>query len=327
MRRVSLPFPPLSSGQEALAAISALVPDLASWDGETEQLCFFDLETTGLSGGAGTLAFLAAFGRFKREGGALNLSVEQYLLLDYPGEADFIEAILSQFQAKDAASQYIVSYNGKSFDSQILNNRCLMNGFKTPSYRHADLLYPARRLWKRLLPSCSQGTIESLVLGLDRSGDIPGAEAPDIWFHFLKTGETDALLGICEHNMRDIYGLARIFALFMAIAEDPFTAFSRYHYDMEHMALYWRSFMLHRGDEYSDICRHLLEDAAKRGGERAAIALAIDYEWRLQNPAAALEVVEALLSRPGLEAQSAEKIRLRQKRLLKKLGLFAIIAV
>jgi uncharacterized protein YprB with RNaseH-like and TPR domain len=224
-------------------------------------LLFFDLETTGLSGGAGTIAFLAAFGRLipmdnsaivsspiKPENSQcrFRLIITQYLLLDYPGEYDFVEAMVAEFKLKNnefkpgiKSAFTMISYNGKSFDSQILKTRCLMNGISQPEYLHADLLHPSRRLWKSLLPDCSQGTIETVIFGIDRTGDIPGAMAPDIWFSFLKTGDISPLMGICEHNLMDISGLARIFSAMAGIAADPFSAMNNIKFDIEALALCW----------------------------------------------------------------------------------------
>jgi hypothetical protein len=115
-----------------------------------------------------------------------------------------------------------------------------MNGMTPPVYHHADLLHPARRLWKRVLPGCSQAEIETRVLGLDRSGDTPGALAPDIWFSFLKSGAFDALLGVCDHNQKDIFGLASILALLVRIAVAPLETLELYPYDLEGLALRWR---------------------------------------------------------------------------------------
>jgi len=227
---------PFNSRKELPAALAILVPDLARQPlPAPEDFLFFDLETTGLSGGAGTVAFLAAFGRFVPGG---KLRITQYLLLDYPGENDFLDAVLGEFKNKKSV---IVSYNGKCFDSQILKTRCLMNRIKPPEYFHADLLHPARRLWKNLIIDCSQGSVETRILGLDRSGDIPGALAPEIWFEFLKTGETERLLGICDHNIADITGLSSILAAMVSIASDPFSCDCRY--DLERLALYWRGFL------------------------------------------------------------------------------------
>ncbi|MDR1840142.1 MAG: ribonuclease H-like domain-containing protein, partial [Treponema sp.] len=169
-------------------ALEVVVPDLSGRNlPQPEDFLFFDLETTGLSGGAGTVAVLAAFGKPLPKD---KLIVTQYLLLDYPGEDDFLENVLNEFKKPQSV---IVTYNGKCFDSQILKTRCLMNGIKPPEYHHADLLHPARRLWKNIIHDCSQASIETRILGLDRSDDIPGALAPEIWFEFLKTGRTERL--------------------------------------------------------------------------------------------------------------------------------------
>ncbi|MDR0388096.1 MAG: ribonuclease H-like domain-containing protein, partial [Treponema sp.] len=80
-------------------SLGILIPDLHRYTPGTAgpgDLLFFDLETTGLSSGAGTVAFLAAFGRMVP--GNPNLEVTQYLLLDYPGEDDFLEAALAEFR-------------------------------------------------------------------------------------------------------------------------------------------------------------------------------------------------------------------------------------
>ena len=217
-------------------AAGAVMPGIGA---AYENLLFFDLETTGLSGGAGTVAFLAAFGRLvfekkaSRTASVYTLKITQYLLLDYPGENDFIAALLSEF----ADNTVMVSYNGKTFDSQILKTRCLMNGIKPPEYRHADLLHPARRLWKKILPDCSQGTIETNILGIDRTGDIPGFMAPEAWFSFLKDGNAGLLFGICDHNRRDISGLASIFSAMVCLASDPVSAIEKINYDPESLAL------------------------------------------------------------------------------------------
>ena len=208
--------------------LKIFVPDLANMDMPlAEDFLFFDLETTGLSGGAGTVAFLAAFGSFISG----KLSITQYLLLDYPGENDFLDNVLKELKTE---KKVIVSFNGKSFDSQIIKTRCLMNRIKPPFYLHADLLHPARRLWKNIIHDCSQGSIEAKILGIKRIDDIPGSLAPEIWFEFLKTGETERLIGICDHNLSDITGLAAILAAIISISQKPFEK-AEYEYDKERL--------------------------------------------------------------------------------------------
>jgi hypothetical protein len=264
-RQLTLPVPALPA--ELPDTLPLVIPDTASGFYGTSltprRFLFFDLETTGLSGGAGTTAFLAAFGRFmpagadpKKQGprnagkGGPVLELTQFLLLDYPGEPDFLGGVLAEAGCCSADSPepvFLTTYNGKAFDTQILKTRCLLNGLAVPPLVQADLLYPARRLWKRILSNCSQATIETLVLGLDRTGDLPGSMAPGIWFNFLRAGadfsggpETEALLGICDHNVKDIYGLATLFRSFTEIAAAPLDAVRRFCCDGENLALRWR---------------------------------------------------------------------------------------
>ena len=304
-----------------------------------EKILFFDLETTGLSGGAGTIAFLAAFGRFTEQG---SLKITQYLLLDYPGECDFIEAVVNEIK-----HPVLVTYNGKSFDTQILLNRCLMNRIKAPSYYHGDLLHPARRLWKNILPSCSQAVIETSILDLDRTDDVSGAMAPEIWFSFLRSKDNTELLKICTHNEKDIFGLATMFITMTKIADNPYT--NKISYDEEALALYWESTIrknpLLFSPEEKSIGEKLLIDAANKGGKKASYrlsfiyfrngmdtearkllqsikndfralkALAIDAEWRLCDIKLTLKYVNKALSLSEISEKEKEDMEKRQMRL------------
>jgi hypothetical protein len=167
---------------------------------------------------------------------------------------------------------------------------------RPPVFFHGDLLYPARRLWKRVLLSCSLGEIETVILGLDRTGDIPGSAAPDIWFSFLKTGNMEPLLGICDHNRRDIYGLAALFNALVSIAANPQKGLKTYRGDMEQTAIHWRkqfryqsksgSFHPYTNAEVTamrETVFRLLWDAAEQGYPQAALLAALDMFSRHWN--------------------------------------------
>lgn len=252
-----------------------------------EDLVFFDLETTGLSTGAGTVAFLAAFGRLAAE--TPELCITQYLLLDYPGEEEFLTAALGELASgKTGRPPFVLSFNGKTFDFPVLLNRCRMKGMEFPGYFHGDLLYPARRLWRGALPSCSLRELEAAVLDVERTGDVPGSAAPDSWFSFLRTGDPLPLLGIAAHNQRDIYGLAALFQTLASVAAEPLAGLDAFRGNRERFALYWRKQLYSRAgaDFFSShytplqitalqetgFC--LLQDAARRGFPRAVLAAA-----------------------------------------------------
>jgi uncharacterized protein YprB with RNaseH-like and TPR domain len=270
----------------AFSDASALLPDTERFlaaGGSPSALTFFDLETTGLSGGAGTVAFLAAFGRSADDADNA-FAVTQYLLLDYPGETLFLSKCLENLTG------LVVTYNGKSFDSQIIKNRCVMCAIPPPFYHHVDLVHPARYLWKRKLPSCRQRDIEERVLGLDRGDDLPGSFAPDAWFQFLKTGQKDQLLKTCAHNLTDIAGLSAIWNMFAAITESPLTAGQRYNADLEHLALRDHNFVKLRYREgrpapliMEETAVKLLEIAAAQGSEIAELLWKRRYGTQLFN--------------------------------------------
>jgi uncharacterized protein len=313
-------------------SLAILIPDLASIGQipKPEELLFFDLETTGLSGGAGTIAFLAALGRFTvSKNGKAALAITQYLLLDYPGESDFINSVAADLSLAGGSLPLMVSYNGKCFDSQIFKSRCLINGIHPPEYHHADLLHPSRRLWKNILNDCSQATIEVQVLGLDRTGDVSGALAPEIWFSFLRSGNsaasTGALLSICDHNVRDVAGLATLFLALAKIAADPFISGSAPCYDEKALALFWwKAVRKHQAFfEDDEFCVKtafpLLEAAANSGNPQAAIALAKDAEWRLRDYKMALHFAKLAVVAPKIPLSFQEEIEKRIKRLEKKI--------
>jgi uncharacterized protein len=324
----ALAFPFESSFPKSLAI---LVPDLVRFGRipQPEDLLFFDLETTGLSGGAGTVAFLAAFGRFSAsKSGNAALTVTQYLLLDYPGESEFIESVAAEFSLTGGNLPLVVSYNGKCFDSQILKNRCLLNRIHPPEYYQADLLHPSRRLWKNILSDCSQATIEVQILGLDRTGDVSGAMAPEIWFSFLREGDNaesrEKLLSICDHNAKDVSGLATLFLALARIASDPFKSRDTFRFDDKALALsWWKALKKHPlffedDDTYVKTAFSLLEAAAKEGSPQAAIVLAKDAEWRQRDIKLALHYTNLALTATETASGFREEIEKRLERLARK---------
>ncbi|MBU0934643.1 MAG: ribonuclease H-like domain-containing protein [Spirochaetes bacterium] len=165
---------------------------------------FFDLETTGLSGGAGTIAFLAALGRIENN----SIVIRQYFLSDYPYESAFLQELCARL----AEAKYLVTYNGRSYDYPLLRTRCIMNGLAPPpELPHIDLVYTARSLWRKHLPDCSLHTVEALILGIKRALDIPGHLIPGLWFNFLRTQDMAGLEAVFVHNADDIKSLAELF--------------------------------------------------------------------------------------------------------------------
>ena len=181
--------------------IGALHPLLGVSGYPCDSLVFFDLETTGLSGGAGTAVFLAGFGRIREN----VLSVKQIFLADFPGQTQFLSACKAELSGEPV----VVSYNGKSFDIPLLKSKCLQYGIPFPCrLGHLDLLHISRRLWRGIIGSCSLSDLESSVLGVKRLHDIPGSMIPERYFKFLDSSDNSLLFDIFEHHAQDIHTLA-----------------------------------------------------------------------------------------------------------------------
>jgi len=167
------------------------------------ELCFMDTETTGLSGGAGTTVFLVGSAHYRNG----VVSVQQTLLGDFPGEPAYLQVVYDQLWD----SGIWVSYNGKAFDSRLLETRFLMNGKHVAIPEQLDLLYWSRRLWRRIIGRCSLDDIEREILGVSRVNDISGFEIPDRYFSFLKTSDPAGLGPVFAHHLEDIVSLVRLF--------------------------------------------------------------------------------------------------------------------
>ncbi|MDP3500660.1 MAG: ribonuclease H-like domain-containing protein [Myxococcales bacterium] len=191
-------FPPAST-------LGVLGLDEAYSDVETSRLLFLDTETTGLSGGAGTLPFLVGLA-FVEDG---ELVVEQ-LHLSGPGAE---RPILARLSERVAAASALVSFNGRSFDWPLLRTRFVMNRLAPPPPRvHLDLLHASRRVlrhWQRETRLC---TVEGAVLDVHRVGDLDGSQVPAAWFDFLRTGRVATLARVLSHNLQDLRSTAGLLA-------------------------------------------------------------------------------------------------------------------
>ena len=176
---------------------------------------FLDTETTGLSGGAGTVAFLVGVGWV--EGDAL--VIEQLMLREYADEPELIDRLSQRMAGFDS----VCTYNGRNFDMPLLETRFTMNRMRDrwKTLENLDLLYPSRRAWKLRLGSCRLCNIETEVLGMAREDDLPGSEVPARFFQFMKTGEEALLDDIVRHNRQDIATLAKLLVRLCAVNDRP----------------------------------------------------------------------------------------------------------
>ena len=183
------------------------------WD--PKRLLFLDTETTGLSGGTGTLAFLLGLAWLEEDG----LFLQQFMIRGYPQERELLHAYTETRKEHDI----LVTFNGKSFDIPLLDSRLVMNGMKNEvkDLPHLDLLHACRRVYRMRLGRCTLRTMEETVLEKHREKDLPGSQAPERFFAYLKTGQFEPLLEVARHNREDVISLAQLTGHLCGIYRDP----------------------------------------------------------------------------------------------------------
>ena len=184
------------------AALALLAPDSADEIADPSQWLFLDTETTGLSGGSGTYAFLTGIAWWDAGG----LEVEQFFMREHSEEHSVLEALAERI----AERPVLVTFNGKSFDWPLLETRFRMTRkISVPSLRaHLDFLHPARNLWRLRLGSVRLAELERHVLGWNRGTDVMSELIPSMYFDFLRGGPPEPLVPIFHHNQMDLRGLA-----------------------------------------------------------------------------------------------------------------------
>lgn len=162
------------------------------------QPVLLDVETTGLSSGAGTVAFLIGLGTWTPHG----VEVTQLYLSDSGAEGQMLSKMVEILQRYTPL--LLVSYNGATFDIPVLQSRAIMTGITLPPFLHSDLLHPTRRLYRSVIGRCNLSTVERRVLGLEREHDIPSAEVPERYLRVLRGESPELLLPVMEHHLFDI---------------------------------------------------------------------------------------------------------------------------
>ena len=178
-------------------------PALRGPGGAPARVTCLDIETTGLSGGTGTAVFNVGVAVARGD----EVELRQWLLTGFSGEA----AMLRDVAAWLGDAGLLISYNGKCFDVPLLRDRTRLQRLADlPEPPHLDLLYPVRRLFGGIWPSCRLAEAERRLLGLERRQDLPGAEAPRAWRAYLAGEPGHGLERVLAHNALDVLSLVAL---------------------------------------------------------------------------------------------------------------------
>jgi uncharacterized protein YprB with RNaseH-like and TPR domain len=270
---------PVTSARTAsseLLALLALDPRLATCD--LAGALYLDTETTGLGPGAGTVAFLIGLAFWDRD---IGLVCEQLLVRQLGEEAP----VLARVAERIAQASMLVTFNGKSFDLPVLRTRFVMGRAAFPDEPpHLDLVHVARRLHHGRGFGARLGAVEREVLGFVRENDVPSGEVSACYLHFLRTGDTRALLGVVEHNLWDVVSMAAIVGLY----GEPLEGTQLHAEDLVGVAR-----TLKRAG-YKDRASDVVDEALARGAGNAGVLARAEIAKARGDKARALADFEAL---------------------------------
>lgn len=179
-------------------------------------LAFFDIETTGLAGGTGTLAFLIGVGSIESD----QFVLRQFFMRDPSEEVSLLGGVAESLESRIG----LVTYNGRAFDVPIVQTRFTLarRPFDLQTIPNLDLLPAARRLWRGRYENCSLGTLESAVLRHHRTeADVPGYLIPQLYVDYLRTGDAREMQRVIYHNAEDILSMVTLTAHLLETFGDP----------------------------------------------------------------------------------------------------------
>jgi uncharacterized protein len=181
-----------------------------------EHILFMDTETTGLSGGTGTMAFLVGLGYFSENG----FIIDQFFLDDPVNEIALLNEVSNVF----SHYKVLATFNGSSFDIPLLKARFILNRMNSPfqNKSHLDLLHLSRKIWKLRLASLKLRDLENEILDFKREeNEVPGWLVPQIYFDFIRSRDARPLKGVFYHNRMDVFSLALLFNLASDLISEP----------------------------------------------------------------------------------------------------------
>ncbi len=340
---------PLDAARNASKGFPRVHPAIGRWAKtdvpSTDEMVFLDTETSGLAGGTGTFAFLIGIGKIRNE----SMEIRQYFMTDPAWEPLLLKAVGEEMTPGSA----IISFNGKSFDMNLLKRRFSFHSLPFPGddCRQIDLLHLSRRIWRNVLPSCSLQELERSVLGAHRKGveDIPGSMIPQAYFNYLRFARTEYMSNIFYHNAIDVRSMADLLDEITTVLSDPVQACRSSLYPVNPSSL-GRFFQV-VGDEetsmqvfeyavkdgiplhilmnlsrlykrkgYWDRAKELWLKGADRGHVFAMIELAKLAEHRERDIKSALKWTTMALNSDRLNVREAGELRHRLKRLAKAVG-------
>ena len=191
---------------EPVTGIKSLESLKSLQEADPGEICYLDIETTGLSN---TPLFL--IGLMYSEDG--RLMQDLLFARDYTEERAVL-AFLAGFMSRFSI---LVTFNGVRFDMPFIMERMASEAivFASPGV-HIDLLPVSRRLLGKRTPNHRLQTLESYILGRKRVGDIPGSRIPVAYHDYVRTGDAGLMAGVIHHNRLDLLSMLELVTVYIS---------------------------------------------------------------------------------------------------------------
>ena len=184
---------------------------------EDKNICFFDIETTGLSRMKNNIYLI---GLVYKEGN----SYKAIQWLDDNGKSE--KKMIESFIEVSAKYDVLINYNGNSFDIPFIEAKAEKYGFEFNIENFISFdIYKEIHRYKLFfgLDNLKQKSIE-LFLRIFRTDEYDGGRLIEVYYQFLKNHSKDLLNLLLLHNYDDICGLVEICDIFsyVKMAEGDF---------------------------------------------------------------------------------------------------------
>ena len=165
-----------------------------------KDVCFVDIETTGLSRNYNPIYLIGVLYYLKNKG---MWAITQYFSDNNVGEGD----VLNEFVKFVSSFDEIITYNGDSFDIPFINHRLIHNKISYEVSRDKCLdiykIIKNNRYYLNL-DNLKLKTIEK-YLGIYREDIYTGKDCIDFYIDYTITNNNDSLEKILQHNYDDLF--------------------------------------------------------------------------------------------------------------------------
>ncbi len=188
------------------------IPKILQDDVCGKNICFLDIETTGLSSKYNQVILI----------GALCLEGDKVYITQFFAEHTREELeLLTVFERFLNKFEYIITYNGTSFDLPFLKKRFTHYNIdhSIDLISHLDLLKLVRKNKEILnLENCKLKTVEK-SLNIYREDTISGRESVSLYKDYESTKDVSKKKIILKHNYDDIFYLPKLLSIYDIIEQ------------------------------------------------------------------------------------------------------------